>query len=168
MNYLGWAGGVSHWNLERQYNTYPWSFIENTGTDRVARDAKLDYDWGGYWYRVEAVEYSKSSGEPADTSQSNWIYLYQPPELWVPNAFTPEGNKINDVWGTVPVFVKNYNMRVYNRWGQKVWESDDKKRQWDGYVDGIKAADGVFAWYVTFDGWDDKVYRMAGTVTLLH
>jgi gliding motility-associated-like protein len=168
MNYLGWAGGVSHWNLERQYNTYPWSFIENTGTDRVARDAKLDYDWGGYWYRVEAVEYSKSSGEPADTSQSNWIYLYQPPELWVPNAFTPEGNKINDVWGTVPVFVKNYNMRVYNRWGQKVWESDDKKRQWDGYVDGIKAADGVFAWYVTFDGWDDKVYRLTGTVTLLH
>lgn len=168
MDYLGWSGGVDHWNLERQYNTYPWSFVENTGTERIGRDDKLDFDWGGYWYRVEAVEYSKNANQSADTTQSNWIYLYQPPELWVPNAFTPEGNNINDVWGTVPVFVKNYNMRVYNRWGQKVWESDDKKRQWDGYVDGVKAADGVFAWYVTFDGWDDKVYRMTGTVTLLH
>lgn len=168
-NYIGWSEGVSGWTLERQYNQYPWSILGQTSSSMLsARDNKLDFDWGGYWYRVTATEFVKSGNHAAESSQSNWIYLYQPPELWVPNAFTPEGNGINDVWGTVPVFVRNYSMKLYNRWGQKVWESTDKKRQWDGTVNGVKAEDGVFAWYVVFDGWDDKTYTMAGTVTILH
>ncbi|MCC7298507.1 MAG: gliding motility-associated C-terminal domain-containing protein, partial [Bacteroidia bacterium] len=168
-DYIGWKEGVSNWTLERQYNNYPWSVMNTTNASvLLARDNQLDFDWGGYWYRVTASEYLKNCNRLPATSQSNWIYLYQPPELWVPNAYTPEGNNINDVWGTVPVFVRNYSMKVYNRWGQKVWESTDKKRQWDGYVDGVKAADGVFAWHVVFDGWDDKTYKMTGTVTILH
>lgn len=167
-DYLDWQNGVQDWTLERQYASNPWSVVANTGQSRVARDNKLDYDWGGYWYRVTATESLKGQARPAYTSQSNWIYLYQPPELWVPNAFTADGNGINDVWGTVPVFVRNYNMKVYNRWGQKVWESDAKKRQWDGTVNGKLAEDGVFAWYVVFDGWDDKTYTMSGTVTIIH
>jgi hypothetical protein len=59
-------------------------------------------------------------------------------------------------------------MRVYDRWGQKVWESTDKKRQWDGKVNEREAQDGVFAWYVIFDGWDNKTYKMKGTVTVIH
>lgn len=168
-NYIGWAEGVSNWKLERQYHAFPWSIVGQTSSSVMTlRDGNLDYDWGGYWYRVTASEFVKSGDHAPETSESNWIYLYQPPELWVPNAFTPEGNGINDVWGTVPVFVRNYNMRVYNRWGQKVWESTDKKQQWDSFVNGVKPADGVYAWYVIFDGWDDKTYKMTGTVTLLH
>lgn len=167
-DYEDWPGGVAEWNLERQYDTKPWTLIANAGLNRTYRDAKLDYDWGGYWYRVTATEQVSNTSRAPYQSQSNWTYLYQPPELWVPNAFTANDNGINDIWGTVPVFVRNYNMKVYNRWGQKVWESDAKKRQWDGYIDGKLAEDGVFAWYVVFDGWDDKTYTMKGTVTIIH
>jgi gliding motility-associated-like protein len=167
-NYQDWAYGVQEWNLERQYATNPWTLVANTGKNRKQRDSLLDYDWGGYWYRVTATEQLKGQNRQPYQSQSNWIYLVQPPELWVPNAFTPNENGLNDVWGTVPVFVRNYNMKVYNRWGQKVWESTAKKLQWDGTVDGKLAEDGVFAWYVVFDGWNEKTYRMKGTVTVIH
>ncbi|MBL7811125.1 MAG: gliding motility-associated C-terminal domain-containing protein [Bacteroidetes bacterium] len=167
-NYVGWQNGVLNWFMERQYAQKPFTFLKNTGTDTWARDDKLDYDWGGYWYRVTAIEDQQGVGRSPYQSQSNWIYLYQPPELWVPSGITINGDKLNDVWGTVPVFVRNYHMRVYNRWGQKVWETTDKKQQWDGNVNGTQPEDGVFAWYVEFDGWDDKHYRMTGTVTLLH
>lgn len=167
-DYQSWNNGVLNWFVERQYASRPWEFLGNTGTTRSIRDDKLDFDWGGYWYRVTAVEDMQGTGRSPYTSQSNWIYLYQPPELWVPNAFTRNADMLNDTWGTVPVFVRNYHMRVYDRWGQKVWESTDKKRQWDGTVNDRKAPDGVYAWYVIFDGWDDKTYRMKGTVTILH
>jgi len=167
-DYEDWGQGVKDWTLERQYASNPWTMLANTGANQNYKDDKLDFDWGGYWYRVTATEYLKSPYRAPYQSQSNWIYLYQPPELWVPNAFTPNENGMNDVWGTVPVFVRNYNMKVYNRWGQKVWESTAKKLQWDGTVDGKLAEDGVFAWYVQFDGWDDKKYTMKGTVTVIH
>jgi len=167
-DYLTWAGAVDYWTVERQYASNPWTEISSNVKNRQARDANLDYDWGGYWYRVTAHEFAASANKKPYSSQSNWIYLYQPPELWVPNAFTENEDRINDVWGTVPVFVKNYQMRVYDRWGGKIWESSDKKLQWDGKINGKTAPDGVYAWYVIFDGWDSKTYKTKGTVTVIH
>jgi gliding motility-associated-like protein len=167
-DYLTWINGVDYWTIERQYGTNPWSVIPSSGKVRMTRDANLDFDWGGYWYRVTANGFSPDPSKKPYSSQSNWIYLYQPPELWVPNAFTRNDDNLNDVWGTVPVFVRSYHMRVYDRWGQKIWESNNKKQQWDGKIDGNDAPDGVYAWYVVFDGWDDKTYRTKGTVTVLH
>lgn len=166
--YETWSGGVMNWMVERQYAANPWTVIGNTSIVREFRDDQPDYDWGGYWFRVTATENLQVSGRQAYNSQSNWIYLYHPPELWVPNAFTRNNDNLNDSWGTVPLFVRNYHMRVYDRWGQKVWESQDKKRQWNGEVNSRPAQDGVYAWYVIFDGWDNKTYRMKGTVTVLH
>ena len=59
-------------------------------------------------------------------------------------------------------------MRVYDRWGKKIWESQNKKTQWDGRIDGKEVPDGVYAWYVIFDGWNNKTYKTKGTVTVLH
>ena len=167
-DYLTWINGVDYWTIERQFGTNPWSVIPSSGKVRMTRDANLDFDWGGYWYRVTANGFSPDPSKKPYSSQSNWIYLFQPPELWVPNAFTRNDDNLNDVWGTVPVFVRSYHMRVYDRWGQKIWESNNKKQQWDGKIDGNDAPDGVYAWYVVFDGWDDKTYRTKGTVTVLH
>lgn len=168
-DYQGWAQGVNSWELERKYRDVPWTVIANTSTNnRSEIDRKLDFDWGGYWYRVTATEENKSNNRLPQKSESNWIYLYQPPELYVPSGITVNGDNLNDVWGTVPVFVRTYSMKVYNRWGEKIWESDDKKKQWDGTVNGQQVRDGVFAWYVIFDGWDDKTYKMTGTVTIIH
>lgn len=166
--YYDWNNGIMQWKLERKYGTKNWETITTTDSaTRIYRDNKLDYDWGGYQYRVTATENPGNSALPAQ-SQSNWIYLYQPPELWVPNAFTDNLDNLNDIWGIVPVFVKDYHMMVFNRWGQKVWETQNKKDQWNGMVNGKQPADAVFAWYVIFTGWDNKTYQMKGTVTVIH
>lgn len=166
-DYVGWNQGVLSWELERQYKDNPWQFV-SVSTDRTGRDDKLDFDWGGYWYRVTATEYVKGSSRAPEQSQSNWVYLIQPPEVYVPTGITINGDKLNDIWGTVPVFVREYNMKLFNRWGQKIWESDNKYNQWDGLVNSVQAEDGVFAWSLTFRGWDDKTYHVAGTVTIIH
>jgi gliding motility-associated-like protein len=93
--------------------------------------------------------------------------LFQPPELYVPDAFTPNGDEINDVWGTVPVFVRDYHMMVFNRWGEKVFDSKDKKLQWKGVMGSGKPSDNVFAWMVVYMGWDNRRYTQQGVVHIL-
>lgn len=132
---------------------------------RTYIDKNLDYDWGGYWYYV--VAHQNDSNFKA-TSQSNTVYVYQPPLLWVPNAFSSNNDGINDTWGIVPVFVREYNMKVYNRWGQLVFETDNKKNDWNGDYKGRTPFDEVLIWIVTYTGWDDRVYYKKGTVTILN
>lgn len=167
-DYAEWDSGVLQWDLQRKNDieNFKSLVIQNS---RSYKDDKLDFDWGGYWYR--AIGYEKPNNNIKQyhgITESNWIYLIQPPEVWVPDAFTVNNDKLNEVWGTVPVFVKGYSMKVYDRWGQKIWESSNKKEQWDGTFQGKQVPDGVYAWLLNFDGWDVKNYKKTGTVLVIH
>lgn len=167
MNYQGWSDGVKYWDVERKDDGHPFSAIETGFVNRSLVDKNLDYDWGGYWYRVRAFR-NKSGDASQISSESNWIYLYQKPEVWVPTGITRNKDGLNDVWGTFPVFVREYSMLVYDRWGNILWESTNKKNQWDATIFNKDLPDGVYAWKVDFWGWDDKKYTKTGTVTVLH
>jgi len=171
IDYQGWEIGVQDWSLERMHDGQKWfkSVVINSSSVRDFRDRNLDYAWGGYWYRVTAKKKPTSTGNPyfAET-ESNWIYLIQPPEVWVPDAITINDDGLNDVWGTTPIFVKSYEMNVYDRWGAKIWKSSEKNAQWNGTKNGKPLPDGVYAWQLFFKGWDGKTYRKTGTVMLMH
>lgn len=164
-DYKQWKDGVMQYELKRAYDTQ--SLIHRamlSSTDFIYHDDKLNYDWGGYYYQIKGYE---NPGTHTATSQSNIIYLIQPPLLWVPTSFTCNEDNLNDQWGITPVFVKDYHLMVFNRWGQKVFETFNKKQQWNGVYNGHDSKENVFAWVVTFTGWDKKSYKNRGTVTVL-
>jgi gliding motility-associated-like protein len=166
-DYQGWSDGVKDWKLERKDDDHPFITIAPSLILRDYRDNQLDYDYGGYMYRVTAQRNAVKVPEQS-YSESNWIYLIQPPEVWVPSGITKNGDGRNEVWGTFPLFVKEYDMKVFNRYGEKIWESANKKFQWDCIYQNEDIPDGVYAWYLEFKGWDKKTYRKTGTVTVLH
>jgi gliding motility-associated-like protein len=161
--YINWDNAVARYQLEYRNDIENWKFGNST-QDISTQNITNNYDWGGYWFRVTATENSAQSF----TSESNWIYLIHQPEMWVPSGMSPNADGKNDLWGVTPVFAKTFHMRVFNRWGEKVWETTDKKDQWNGRTQDKKVEDRVYAWYLTFTGWDDKEYKMTGTVTLIH
>ncbi len=163
--YRLWEAGVSSYTLERSVDTGSLRPIASVIANKLNYDDhELDYDWGGYWYCI--VGHESFKGHSA-TSRSNSIYLIQPPLLHVPNAFTKNNDLLNDTWGFVPVFVKTYHMQVYNRWGQKVFDSKDKHQDWDGnYLEETKGTE-VFIWQVTYTGWDRSSHYQKGTVTVI-
>ena len=167
IDYQGWMDGVKDWKLERKDDDHPFQTILPSMVVQQYRDNQLDYDYGGYYYRVTASRNEIRAAEQSQ-SESNWIYLIQPPEVWVPNAITRNGDGKNDVWGTFPLFVKEYNMKVFNRYGEKIWESTFKKNQWDCIYKAEEIPDGVYAWYLQFSGWNEKEYRKTGVVHVLH
>lgn len=163
--YEVWNGGVDHYDMSRSVDTGSLRYLRSTGAFELnLTDSALDYDWGGYWYRVRAFE---AEGSLDATSQSNKIYLIQPPLLHVPNAFTPNGDNLNELWGIVPVFVKEYHVQVFTRWGEQVYDSREKKIDWDGMYKGKIEPNSVYIYTITFTGWDRSVHHRRGTVTII-
>lgn len=103
----------------------------------------------------------------SDTVYSNEVILLQPPRLYVPNAFFPEG--LNDIFKPVGVFTDkdNYNMIIYDRWGQKVFETQSYETGWDGNFEGKKCAFGVYTYYIKITNAFNKTFIKRGIVTLV-
>jgi gliding motility-associated-like protein len=89
--------------------------------------------------------------------------------VFVPTAFSPErtGPKANNGFRAVVNGEKTFHIEVYNRWGEKLWESDDKYAYWDGTFMGEDAQQDVYAWFITVTAYDGEEYTYEGTVTLL-
>jgi gliding motility-associated-like protein len=70
----------------------------------------------------------------------------------MPNAFTPDGNGLNDVFK--PVTQRNtlepYLLQVYNRWGQLIFSSSDPDRGWDGTFNGKSCSTGYYTYILQY------------------
>jgi len=91
--------------------------------------------------------------------------------LFVPNAFTPNDDLINDTFfpqGT-GIDENNFEMYIYDRWGDKVYETYDINKPWDGRAnDGRKIAQqGVYIWVIFTKDINEKRHRHVGHVTLI-
>jgi len=89
--------------------------------------------------------------------------------VFVPTAFSPErtGPSANNVFLPIVNGEKTYHVELYNRWGEKLWESDDKFESWDGTYEGEDVQQDVYAWLIIVTAYDGEEYKYEGTVTLL-
>lgn len=90
--------------------------------------------------------------------------------IYIPSAFSPNNDHLNDIFNVSsnnfhPI---QYNMRIYNRWGQKLFNTTDIKKGWDGYYQRKICDQGVYFYLITFkiEG-GTKEYLYKGDLTLL-
>lgn len=135
---------------------------ENKIADNI--DVDLNKETGLFYYYVVAPENQPS----LYSSQSNTVELVQAPLLHVPNAFTPNNDGVNDLWNVVPVFVKDYHCRVYDRWGRLVFETKDKKKLLsDRDLGDAILAEDAFVYVITYTGFEGTFKQVTGNVTIL-
>lgn len=87
--------------------------------------------------------------------------------LYVPNAFTPDGNQHNNVFSASTINIKELNVRIFDRWGEILYESNEVNFIWDGTYNGIIVKDDTYVYkikYLSNDGIEGKV---VGHVVLL-
>jgi len=101
---------------------------------------------------------------------SIWIADFCPSDLYVPSAFSPTGNGINDLFFAYCENVAEFHMYIFNRWGQQIFDSEDISQGWDGNYNGEPVPQGTYVYRI-----DYKLYNYAelqkhtkvGTVTLI-
>jgi len=96
------------------------------------------------------------------------VRVYNGPDLYVPTAFTPNGDGRNDTFYPFPVGIKAINyFRVFNRWGQQVFSSVTLNQGWDGKLGGVEQPSGTYVWMAQGVTKDNKVITKKGTVTII-
>ncbi|MCW3463349.1 DUF7948 domain-containing protein [Chitinophaga nivalis] len=85
----------------------------------------------------------------------------------VPSAFSPNNDGINDVFYVKCFGVTRFNLKVFNRWGQLVFESSDSRIGWDGRFNGAVQAMDAYAYVVNMEFTDGTKANRSGSVTLL-
>ena len=115
-------------------------------------------------FRVIAYQDNAQSVE----SVSNTTQLRKSTSLHVPTAFTPDADGVNDQFGAKGINVRDFHMEIFNRWGEKIYESDDINAHWDGTFQGQAAQQGSYVFHVTaFDIDTNEDISTTGTVALL-
>ncbi len=90
------------------------------------------------------------------------------PGLYVPNAFTPNGDNNNDFFRPIALGIKSLDkFEVYNRWGQLVYSSTDLVRGWDGTFGGRPQDPAAFVWIAEATDYTGKKVKLKGTVVLI-
>jgi gliding motility-associated-like protein len=102
-------------------------------------------------------------------SDSIFIRVFDGPRYYIPNSFTPNGDGLNDIFRAVPAGIAYTEwFRVYNRYGQLVFQSNRWLKGWDGTYMGKIQPSGTYVWMIKGVDRDGKVVEMKGTVILIN
>ncbi len=124
-------------------------------------------DWQSVYYCV--VE--NAEGICSDTCFYN-VHVYDiPTDVWLPTAFSPNGDGRNDKFKVLtdnPNFLL-HSLSVYNRWGQRIYYGTNDKGGWDGTFDGKPVENGVYFWSLKYRilGVDKEFFYLKGDVTVV-
>lgn len=119
------------------------------------------------YYTVKLLAYNSSLG-CADSARKTLTVLDHC-LIEVPSGFTPNNDGLNDFFQPHNALkADNYEFKVYNRWGQLVFQSRNWREKWDGKINGAYQTTGVFVWMLSYTHRDTgkQVFRK-GTVTLI-
>ena len=97
------------------------------------------------------------------------IKIYSSCTIYAPTAFTPNGDGLNDVFRIQnAVKADQFNLKIFNRWGQVVFETKDWKQGWDGRLKGQLQSTGTFVWVMRYvDTRSNKLEEKKGSITLI-
>jgi gliding motility-associated-like protein len=102
------------------------------------------------------------------TIDTQMVKVIKGVDIYVPTAFTPNGDGLNEILRPILMGVKELQFfRVYNRWGQLLFETKTKWQGWDGKLNGKQQATGVVVWEAQALGVDGKTYTQKGTSVLV-
>ena len=164
--YVDWPDGIEKYNIYKNEDNSGWVPVNSTpGNTTNFNDNSLTDDVVDFCYQVEAVE---NSGKNGATSRSTVVCVHQDPYVYLPNAFTPSTSLgINDSFGPKGLFIKNYNMIVYDRWGEIVYQTNTSGK-WDGRRNGNVVPEGIYMYVINIESHNNKTLRYTGNVMIMY
>ena len=159
---------VNFTNLSFNGSTYEWYFEDGDPATSVAENPDVMFP-DGLEGEYDVTLITTSALGCSDTITLPLVVL---PEvlIYAPNAFTPDGDEHNQNWRIHIVGIDTYDFELllFNRWGELIWENRDPEAGWDGTHKGQKCPVGIYTWVVRAgDLLNDGQYTYNGHVNLL-
>ncbi len=96
------------------------------------------------------------------------IQVYKGPDIYVPNAFTPNRDLRNDMLKAIPVGIRNFNyFRIYDRWGALIFSTTNPDIGWDGRIKGTEQSTAAYVWMAEGIDYTGKLVKRKGSVIII-
>ncbi|MGB1040987.1 MAG: PKD domain-containing protein, partial [Flavobacteriales bacterium] len=141
---------------------YVWEFGDGSPTETSSNPTHTFPNIVGY-YRVKLTAYSDFG---CVDSTFRTIYVKDEFSLYAPNAFTPK-KEFNNVFLVKGYNVSNFHLKVFNRWGELIFETTDMTEGWDGTNNGKDCQNGVYIYQIEARDTQGNDHSKTGHVTLI-
>ena len=131
------------------------SYLWNFGDNSTSIDQNTSHTYTG---ASDNILVSLTSSSPLGCSDiyEMTLVVLSDAIFYVPNSFTPDEDEHNQLWK--PIFTSGFdvyafNLKIYNRWGEIIWETNDASESWDGTygIDGLKVPIGIYNWVIHYE-----------------
>jgi gliding motility-associated-like protein len=122
------------------------------------------------YVRQQVVRYRvrvESNDDPSLISYSNVVTKEIESVLWFPNAFTPNGDGLNDAFKPEGTLMQEFKMKIYNRAGNLLFETDDQESGWDGFYEGKEMPFNTYIYKIEAVDNIGKSFNQTGKVLLI-
>ena len=141
--------------------SYDWDF----GDGVHSNEAITEHSFDGLSDYTVSLEITSSAG----CMNASYTVVRGPVLLYVPTAFTPNNDGINDAFQVIGSQIMNYELWIMNRWGEMVFHSESLDEVWYGDVQrgGYFAENGIYNWGVRLKGFNTDAEEFTGTLQLM-
>ena len=166
--YQDWDAGVDRYiiqHIDQNANIYQTiSSVSGSTFNYTIDDYFTDID-SSYCYRVVAINAADSTIQ----SSSNLRCFIPKPKIYFPNAFSPNDDNINETFKYEGEFAKNINAKIYSRWGDLLYSSDEVDFEWDGKNEntGKVCPQGTYVFRYELIGYDGTIIKDEMVIFLL-
>ena len=156
-------GARNSFNYWSTASTSGGGWLWTLNSDTVSTNSNVRITWRDTGFYVIRVYYTDECGTPSKTYR---VRVKKCPEsaIFFPNAFTPNGDGLNDKWSPIPFRIVEMKWMVYNRFGEKVYESKGIEDKWDGKHKGATQGTFNFVFICWWRGVDGKTGFQKGNI----
>ncbi len=152
---------VSTENISQGADTYIWR--SGDGQTSTAFEPVFTYKAPGV-YNLQLITINSDG---CRDSVFRFVEVKSPEVFYVPNAFSPNGDNMNDYFSVLSNNISEFSISIFDRWGKLVYSSDDKDFQWDGTFMGRPLDNGKYAYIISATGIYGGAYETQGAVMVL-
>ncbi len=161
--YNGWVNGVASYTVQKY--TLEGALLQtfDAGTSTTFTDNTDDLLHQALVYVVRANPVQAG----VTPSISNRITIIKNPNLFYPRAFTPNGDNLNDVFNLFGQFIDEFELSIFNRWGELMYTTTEITEGWDGTFKGNQMPEGTYTFIVRIQDRAGRHIKESGSVLLL-
>ncbi len=149
---------------DESINAFSWRWSFGDGGIDNTQNPKHTYGDTGLYTIILIANNSNNQCNDTTYQTLRVLDIYR---IFIPEAFSPNADEFNNIWQPSFTSILTLEVTIYNRWGEKIYFSDDNSGKWDGTYNGVDCEQGVYYYHIKVRDNRKKWHYYNGTITLI-